>query len=159
MHNLSWDDAQQYVAWLSKKTGRHYRLPTEAEWEYAARGNTATRYWWGDQVGIGLANCSDCGGQQDKLRPLPINMFKANPFGLLGVSGGVSQWVADCWLPNYNAAPSDGSARDRAHCEQHVLRGGSFRNDRNNITVAVRNYYDTSVRYVGNGFRVAADLE
>jgi formylglycine-generating enzyme required for sulfatase activity len=159
MHNLSWDDAQQYVAWLSKKTGHRYRLPTEAEWEYAARANTTTRYWWGDQVGIGLANCSDCGGQQDKSRPLPVDTFKANPFGLLSVEGGVSQWVADCWLPNYTGASSDGSARDRQNCEQHVLRGGSFRNDRNNITVAVRNYYDTSVRYSGNGFRVAADLE
>lgn len=159
MHNLSWDDAQQYVAWLSKKTGHRYRLPTEAEWEYAARGNTVTRYWWGDQVGIGLANCTDCGGQQDKSHPLPVDTFKANPFGLLDVGGGVSQWVADCWLPNYDGAPNDGSARDRKNCEQHVLRGGSFRNDRNNITVAVRNYYDTSVRYVGNGFRVAAELQ
>ena len=159
MHNLSWDDAQQYAAWLSKKTSHRYRLPTEAEWEYAARGNTLTRYWWGDQVGIGLANCTDCGGQQDKSRPLPVDTFKANPFGLLDVGGGVSQWVADCWLPNYVGAPSDGSVHDRKNCEQHVLRGGSFRNDRNNITVAVRNYYDTSVRYIGNGFRIAADLQ
>ena len=159
MQNLSWDDAQQYVAWLTKKTGHGYRLPTEAEWEYAARGNTVTRYWWGDQVGIGLANCSDCGGQQDKSHPLPVDAFKANPFGLLGVGGGVSQWVADCWLSNYAGAPADGSARDRNSCDQRVLRGGSFRNDRNNITVAVRNYYDASVRYIGNGFRVAADLQ
>jgi formylglycine-generating enzyme required for sulfatase activity len=158
MHNLSWDDAQQYVAWLSKKTGHSYRLPTEAEWEYAARGNTATRYWWGDQVGVGLANCTDCGGKQDKSRPLPVDSYKPNPFGLLGVHGGVSQWTADCWFPNYDGAPTDGSARDRKNCDRHVLRGGSFRNDRNNITAAVRNYYDTSVRYPGNGFRVAADL-
>jgi formylglycine-generating enzyme required for sulfatase activity len=159
MHNLSWNDAQQYVVWLARNTGHGYRLPTRAEWKYAARGNTATRYWWGDQVGVGLANCSDCGGQQDKSHPLPVDTFKANPFGLLSVGGGVSQWVADCWLPNYNGAPADGAARDRANCDQHVLRGGSFRNDRNNITVAVRNYYDTSVRYVGNGFRVAVDLQ
>jgi formylglycine-generating enzyme required for sulfatase activity len=158
MHNLSWDDAQQYVAWLSKKTGHSYRLPTEAEWEYAARANTQTRYWWGDQVGIGLANCTDCGGDQDKSRPLPADSYKPNPFGLLGVHGGVSQWVTDCWFPNYDGAPTDGSARDRKSCDRHVLRGGSFRNDRNNVTAAVRNYYDTSVRYPGNGFRVAADL-
>lgn len=159
MHNLSWDDAQQYVAWLTKTTGHRYRLPTEAEWEYAARGNTATRYWWGEQVGVGLANCTDCGGTQDKARPLPVDSFKANPFGLLGVSGGVSQWVADCWIPNYDGAPTDGSARDRNNCEQRVLRGGSFRNDRTNVTVSVRNFYDASVRYIGNSFRVAADLE
>jgi formylglycine-generating enzyme required for sulfatase activity len=159
MHNLSWDDAQQYVAWLSKKTGHRYRLPTEAEWEYAARAGTVTRYWWGDQVGVGLANCVDCGGEQDKSGPLPVDAFKPNPFGLLSVHGGVSQWVADCWFPNYQSAPTDGSARDRKNCDSRVLRGGSFRNDRNNVTVSVRNYYDASVRYIGNGFRVAADLQ
>jgi formylglycine-generating enzyme required for sulfatase activity len=158
MHNLSWDDAQQYVAWLAKKTGRHYRLPSEAEWEYAARANTHTRYWWGDQVGVGLANCSDCGGEQAKGGPLPADAYKPNPFGLLSVHGGVSQWVADCWFANYQGAPADGSARDRKSCQERVLRGGSFRNDRNNITAAVRNFYDASVRYPGNGFRVAADL-
>jgi len=158
MHNLSWDDAQQYVAWLAKKSGRRYRLPTEAEWEYAARANTHTRYWWGDHVGVGLANCSDCGGEQPKAGPLPADTYKPNPFGLLDVHGGVSQWVADCWFPNYQGAPADGSARDRKGCQERVLRGGSFRNDRNNITAAVRNFYDASVRYPGNGFRVAADL-
>jgi formylglycine-generating enzyme required for sulfatase activity len=116
MHNLSWDDGQQYVAWLSKKTGHRYRLPTEAEWEYAARASTVTRYWWGDQVGVGLANCSDCGGEQDKSGPLPVDAFKPNPFGLLAIHGGVSQWVADCWFPNYQGAPTDGSARDRKNC-------------------------------------------
>jgi formylglycine-generating enzyme required for sulfatase activity len=159
MHNLSWDDAQQYVAWLSKKTGHRYRLPSEAEWEYAARASTITRYWWGDQVGVGLANCADCGGEQDKSSPLPVDAFKPNPFGLLGVHGGVSQWVADCWFSSYQGAPADGGARDRKNCDSRVLRGGSFRNNRNDITVSVRNYYDASVRYVGNGFRVAADLQ
>jgi formylglycine-generating enzyme required for sulfatase activity len=159
MHNVSWDDAQQYVAWLSKKTGHHYRLPSEAEWEYAARANTHTRYWWGEQVGAGLANCTDCGGEQAKSGPLPVENYKANAFALLGVLGGVSQWVGDCWFQNYQGAPADGSARDRKSCSERVLRGGSYRNDRNNITVSVRNYYDASVRYPGNGFRVAADLQ
>ena len=159
MHNLSWDDAQRYVSWLSKKTGHHYRLPSEAEWEYAARAKTATRYWWGDQIGVGLANCADCGGKQEKDAPLFVDVFKPNPFGLLGVHGGVAQWVADCWYPNYQGAPADGGVRDRKNCESRVLRGGSFRNDHNNITSAVRNYYDASVRYTGNGFRVAADLD
>ncbi|HYM02441.1 MAG TPA: SUMF1/EgtB/PvdO family nonheme iron enzyme, partial [Stellaceae bacterium] len=159
MHNLSWDDTQRYVAWLAKKTGHRYRLPSEAEWEYAARGRTTTHYWWGDQVGVGLANCSDCGGKQQKDAPLPVEDYKPNPFGLLGVHGGVAQWVADCWFPNYHGAPSDAGARDRKGCDSRVLRGGSFRNDHNNITSAVRNYYDASVRYTGNGFRVAADIE
>src|SRR6185312_8106586 len=101
VHNVSWDDAQRYVVWLSLKSGRHYRLPSEAEWEYAARGNTTTRYWWGNDVGVALANCRDCGGRQDRATPLPVQSFKANPFGLYDVSGGVAQWVADCWFPNY----------------------------------------------------------
>ena len=157
VHNISWDDAQRYIAWLSQKSGRRYRLPSEAEWEYAARGNTATRYWWGNDIGVALANCRDCGGNQDKATPLPVESFKPNPFGLYDVHGGVAQWVADCWFPNYQGAPSDGSARDQKNCQQRVLRGGSFRTDRNSITATARNYYDASVRYIAHGFRVASD--
>jgi formylglycine-generating enzyme required for sulfatase activity len=159
VHNLSWDDAQQYVAWLSQKTGHRYRLPSEAEWEYAARANTSTRYWWGNEVGVGLANCLDCGGMQDKAEPLPVGSYKPNPFGLYDVSGGVAEWVADCWYPSYQGAPSDGSLRDQKNCRARVLRGGSFRTDRNNITSTTRGQYDASVRYIANGVRVAADLE
>jgi formylglycine-generating enzyme required for sulfatase activity len=157
VHNISWDDAQRYVVWLSLKSGHHYRLPSEAEWEYAARGNTTTRYWWGNDVGVALANCRDCGGSQDRATPLPVQSFKPNPFGVYDVSGGVAQWVADCWFPNYQGASSDGSARDQKNCQQRVLRGGSFRTDRNGITTASRNNYDASVRYIEHGFRVAAD--
>jgi formylglycine-generating enzyme required for sulfatase activity len=159
VHNLSWDDAQEYVAWLSKKTGHRYRLPSEAEWEYAARANTTTRYWWGNDTGVGMANCQDCGGTQDKMTPLPVGSFKANPFGLFDVSGGVAEWVADCWFPTYQGAPSDGSARDQKNCREHVLRGGSFRADRNGVTPTARGQYDTSVRYIANGFRVSAEIE
>jgi formylglycine-generating enzyme required for sulfatase activity len=157
VHNISWDDAQRYVVWLSLKSGRHYRLPSEAEWEYAARGNTVTRYWWGNDVGMALANCRDCGGNQDRATPSPVGSFKPNPFGLYDVHGGVAQWTADCWFPNYQGASSDGSARDQKNCQQRVLRGGSFRTDRNGITATTRNYYDASVRYIEHGFRVAAD--
>lgn len=155
--NVSWADAKQFVAWLAKKTGKPYRLPSEAEWEYAARGNTITRYWWGNEVGVALANCRDCGGNQDRTTPLPVQSFKPNPFGLYDVNGGVGQWVADCWFPNYQGASSDGRAREQKNCQQRVLRGGSFRTDRNGISVAARNYYDASVRYIEHGFRVAAD--
>jgi formylglycine-generating enzyme required for sulfatase activity len=158
MHNLSWDDGQQYVAWLSKKTGHRYRLPTEAEWEYAARASTVTRYWWGDQVGVGLANCSDCGGEQDKSGPLPVDAFKPNPFGLLDPRRRLA--VGGRLLVPELPGRADGRQRTRSQeLQRRVLRGGSFRNDRNNITVSVRNYYDAAVRYVGNGLRVAADLQ
>jgi formylglycine-generating enzyme required for sulfatase activity len=158
VHNLSWDDAQQYLLWLSRSTGEKYRLPTEAEWEYATRAHTSTRYWWGDSVGTMLANCSDCGGKQDARTPLPVGSFKANPFGLHDMHGGVAQWVADCWFPNYQGAPADASSRDQKNCQKRVLRGGSFRTDRETITASARSNYDSSVRYIAHGFRVARDL-
>src|SRR5262245_30929832 len=158
VHNLSWDDAQQYILWVSRSTGEKYRLPTEAEWEYAARAHTSTRYWWGDAVGTMLANCSDCGGNQDGRTPLPVGSFKPNAFGLHDIHGGVAQWVADCWFPNYQGAPADASARDQKNCQKRVLRGGSFRTDRETITASARGSYDSSVRYIAHGFRVARDL-
>ncbi|MFZ0850307.1 MAG: SUMF1/EgtB/PvdO family nonheme iron enzyme [Hyphomicrobiaceae bacterium] len=158
VHNVSWDDAQQYTLWLSRSTGEKYRLPTEAEWEYAARAHTSTRYWWGDTVGTMLANCSDCGGRQDARTPLPVGSFKSNSFGLHDMHGGVAQWVADCWFPNYQGAPTDASARDQKNCQKRVLRGGSFRTDRETITASARGNYDSSVRYIAHGFRVARDL-
>ena len=158
VHNVSWDDAQQYTLWLSRSTGEKYRLPTEAEWEYAARAHTSTRYWWGDTVGTMLANCSDCGGRQDPRTPLPVGSFKPNPFGVHDMHGGVAQWVADCWFPNYQGAPTDASARDQKNCQKRVLRGGSFRTDRETITASARGNYNSSVRYIAHGFRVARDL-
>src|SRR5262249_44398126 len=121
VHNISWDDAQQYILWLSRSTGENYRLPTEAEWEYAARAHTSTRYWWGDNVGTMLANCSDCGGSQNARTPLPVGSFKPNPFGLHDMHGGVAQWVADCWFPNYQGAPADARAREQKNCQKRVL--------------------------------------
>jgi formylglycine-generating enzyme required for sulfatase activity len=158
VYNISWDDAQMFLRWLSQKTGKKYRLSSESEWEYAARGNTTTRYWWGDNVGSMLANCTDCGGTQDARTPALVGTFKANPFGLYEVHGGVAQWVADCWIPNYAQAPADGSAHDLKNCQKRVLRGGSFRNEKGDITAAARNSYDASVRYIAHGLRVARDL-
>ncbi len=158
VHNVSWDDAQQFVAWLSRKTGKTYRLPSEAEWEYAARGGTTTRYWWGNEVGVAKANCRDCGGPQDARRPLPVDALQANSFGLYDMLGGVAQWTEDCWFPDYRGAPSDGEARESRACLKRVLRGGSFRAGHDDITAASRGAYDASVRYVVNGFRVARDV-
>jgi formylglycine-generating enzyme required for sulfatase activity len=158
VHNVSWDDAEQYVGWLSRSVGKPYRLPTEAEWEYAARANTTTRYWWGDNVGTMQANCLDCGGTQEARKPLAVGSFRPNAFGVYGVHGGVAQWTADCWFPNYQGAPADGSARAQRNCQKRVLRGGSFRHDHDAIMSAARGNYDASVRYIAHGFRIARDL-
>jgi formylglycine-generating enzyme required for sulfatase activity len=159
VHNLSWEDIGQYMAWLTKTTGHAYRLPSEAEWEYAARGGTTTRYWWGDSVGMALANCTDCGGAQNMYGPLPVDALQPNPFGLYGMLGGVSQWTADCWVPNYRGAPADATPRETKICDKRVLRGGSFRAGHDEITVTYRGNYDAPVRYIVNGFRVARDVE
>jgi formylglycine-generating enzyme required for sulfatase activity len=159
VHNLSWDDIGQYMAWLSMTSGHAYRLPSEAEWEYAARGGTSTHYWWGDSVGMYLANCSDCGGAQDAYGPLHVDALPPNPFGLYDMLGGVAQWTADCWFPNYRGAPADATPRDAKACEKRVLRGGSFRSAHDEITVTYRGNYDAPVRYLVNGFRVARDVQ
>ncbi|MCG5241687.1 SUMF1/EgtB/PvdO family nonheme iron enzyme [Azospirillum doebereinerae] len=157
VHNVSWDDAQAYVKWLSQKTGQRYRLPSEAEWEYGARGGTAGAYWWGGDKGI-FADCQNCGGPQNPLTPASAGSFKPNPFGLHDMNGGVAEWVADCWNKDYAGAPADGSAWQRGNCRKRVLRGGSWRNTLSDITDTARNLYDQDVRYPNNGFRVAREL-
>jgi formylglycine-generating enzyme required for sulfatase activity len=159
VHNLSWEDVGQYVAWLSATAGHPYRLPSEAEWEYAARGGTTTRYWWGESAGMALANCVDCGGAQDNYGPMPVDALRPNPFGLYDMLGGVAEWTADCWFPNYRGAAADAAPREARDCEKRVLRGGSFRATHDEITVTYRGEYDASVRYIVNGFRVARDLQ
>jgi formylglycine-generating enzyme required for sulfatase activity len=158
VHNVSWNEVQNYLKWLSEVSGKTYRLPTEAEWEYAARAGTKTRYWWGEGIGVSNANCEDCGGDWDRKTPAQVGGFAANPFGLHDMNGGVMEWVADCWTQDYEGAPDDGSAQQSGDCSQRVLRGGSWRNDQTYATVSSRLSYDASVRYYTNGVRVARDL-
>jgi formylglycine-generating enzyme required for sulfatase activity len=154
--NLSWDDAQQYVAWLSQTTSRPYRLPTEAEWEYAARGGTSTPYWWGSQVVPGVANCRTCGDPFDLSKPTKIGLLRPNSFGLHDMAGGVAEWVADCWHNDYQGAPRTGSQSwDAPNCREYLLRGGSWRSDPSDLRSASRARYDKVVRYPAHGFRVA----
>ncbi|MFQ5773086.1 MAG: SUMF1/EgtB/PvdO family nonheme iron enzyme [Kiloniellaceae bacterium] len=159
IRNLSWDDAQEYVRWLSKKTGRAYRLPSEAEWEYAARAGTKTEYWWGDAVGKNKANCKNCGGPWSRKGPAYVGTYEPNPYGLHDMNGGVSEWTQDCWYRSHERAPTDGSAREIPGCQQRVLRGGSWRNDAGYLRSAARLFYDSGVRYLVNGFRVAASVK
>ncbi|MBP2294812.1 SUMF1/EgtB/PvdO family nonheme iron enzyme [Azospirillum rugosum] len=160
IHNVHVEDAEAYVAWLSRKTGQRYRLPSEAEWEYAARGGASTRFSWGESLtqGVQQANCRDCGGSFDRMRPASVGSFQPNGFGLYDTSGGVAEWVADCWNPGYKGAPADGSAWTTGDCRKRVLRGGSWRDELDAIAVTTRIGYDADVRYVADGFRVARDM-
>jgi len=156
--NLSWADAQQFVEWLSKVTQRSFRLPSEAEWEYAARGGTRTKFWWGDQLQADMANCKGCNQPYDASQPLKVGSFKPNPFGLYDMGGNIHQWVADCWHKNYQGAPADGSPRVDNDCLTHVMRSGSWKNDPSYVRPSSRDQYDTGVRYPTHGFRVAHSL-
>jgi len=153
--NISWSDAKQFVAWLADATRKPYRLPSEAEWEYAARGDTQTKYWWGDQLQPGMAGCKNCTDGAAAEQPVKVGSFKPNPFGLYDMGGGVDQWVEDCWHKTYHGAPSDGSAWSSGDCSSHVIRSGSWRNDARYVRPANRDSYDTDVRYPTHGFRVA----
>ena len=152
--NVSWADAQQYAAWLAQATKKPYRLPSEAEWEYAARGGTQTKYWWGDKLQPGMAGCKDCGDLAAE-QPAKVGSFRPNPFGLHDMGGGIDQWVEDCWHKNYQGAPLDGSAWSGGDCSSHVLRSGSWKNDSRYVRPSNRDGYDTNVRYPTHGFRVA----
>jgi len=153
--NVSWSDARQFVGWLAGATRKPYRLPTEAEWEYAARGGTQTRYWWGDELRPGMANCKGCADVAAVEQPARSGSFRPNPFGLYDMGGAVDQWVEDCWHKNYGGAPTDGSAWVEGDCGSHVIRSGSWKNDARYVRTANRDSYDTSVRYPTHGFRVA----
>jgi formylglycine-generating enzyme required for sulfatase activity len=154
--NVSWDDAQQYVAWLSKMTGRPYRLLMEAEWEYVARAGTTTAYYWGNEIGQGNANCNGCGSNYRETSP--VGSFKPNAFGLYDMAGNVWQWVQDCYHDNYSEAPPHGSAWTSEDCSRRVLRGGSWSNGPRNLRSAIRQGGTTGRRNGNLGFRVGRTL-
>jgi len=141
---MSWNDAAAYAAWLSTRTGHRYRLPSEAEWEYAARGGTVTARYWGDAIDpicthidmmsaalsatigsppswSGTLVCND-----EPAWTVPVASYPANPFGLYDMLGSLWEWTADCATPTYSGAPTDGSAHTEPGCDQHPLRGGAF---------------------------------
>jgi formylglycine-generating enzyme required for sulfatase activity len=160
---VSWDDANAYVNWLAKKTGKPYRLLSEAEFEYAARAGTTTPFWWGTSITPAQANYDrkfdDAGGgSKGVYRPgtVPVGSFAANPWGLYNVHGNAWQWTADCWHDDYNGAPGDGSAWTTGDCGSRVIRGGSWRFDPGNLRAAVRTGETTENFDVG--FRLARTL-
>ncbi|SRR6266571_1223502 len=169
---VNWDDAKAYAQWLTQKTGKPYRLLTEAEWEYAARAGRQESRPWGDNPNEGCryANVADystktgvpgAGGwvvhhcSDGRAYTAPVGSYRPNAFGLYDMIGNAWEWTEDCWNDNYAGAPSDGSAWASGNCGLHVLRGGSWHNDSHIARSAFRGRYDTRFRRDNHGFRVA----
>ncbi|NQZ54529.1 MAG: formylglycine-generating enzyme family protein [Piscirickettsiaceae bacterium] len=163
--NVSYNDiTQQYISWLNKVTGANFRLPTEAEWEYAARAGSDTKYSWGDRISCGKAQYD--GGERPNCfykasgtyrGTAPVAVFKANAFGLNDMHGNVWEWTQDCWSNSYSGAPSDGSAWTHAQCERRVLRGGSSYDEPEFLRSAYRLWDYGSTRGNTYGFRLVLD--
>ncbi|WP_458250602.1 formylglycine-generating enzyme family protein [Geobacter anodireducens] len=156
--NVSWDDAVAYVKWLSDQTGHRYRLPSEAEWEYAARGGKDTPYWWGGTAGQNKANCKGCGSRWDKKTTAPVGSFAPNPYGMFDTAGNVWEWCVDTWHESYDGAPADGSPWIGGEDSRRVQRGGSFGSKPRYIRSSARGRGAQDGRYVYLGFRVVREL-
>jgi formylglycine-generating enzyme required for sulfatase activity len=169
--NVSWENATRYAHWLSLVTGKAYRLPTEAEWEYAAHGGSEGRYWWcpADQpscdIPPDMANCYSCtstkGLEDIGKQTLPVGSFSANGFGLCDTAGNVYEWVQDCWHGGYTGdPPKDGAAWGKeggGDCSRRVLRGGSWGGGPGALRSADRSGGDVDNRSGPVGFRLAQD--
>lgn len=150
---VNWADTQGYIQWLRAKTGRNYRLLTEAEWEYAARGGSRTWYYFGNSITDANANFGHNRG-----RTLPVGGFPANAFGLYDMTGNVAQWVEDCHHDSYLGAPADGSAWTTGDCSKRNVRGGAWSLHGWSVRTAQRIGDPADQRNDHLGFRVARDL-
>ena len=154
---VSWNDIQTYIKWLNKQTGQRFRLPSEAEWEYAARAGSTADYSWGNSIGSGRANCKGCGSQWDGNKTAPVKSFSPNRFGLYDMHGNVWEWTQDCWNGSYSGAPNNGSAWTRGDCAKRVLRGGSWFTFPNYLRSTRRLTAAASSRIHNYGFRLVQD--
>jgi formylglycine-generating enzyme required for sulfatase activity len=160
---VNWLDARAYLTWLngklrggaSIKSDGPYRMPSEAQWEYAARAGTRTQRWWGNSIGAGNADCDGCGSQWDKKRTAPVGSFQISPFGLSDMLGNAWHWTEDCWNESYAGAPGDGSAWTTGKCELRTIRGGGWPNLAWILRSADRSRADPNRRANYLGFRVA----
>ena len=148
--NVSWDDAKEYVRWLSRKTGKEYCLPSEAEWEYAARAGTTTAFHSGESISTSQANFN-----YKRRQTIAVGSFSPNGFGVYDMYGNVWEWVEDCGNDSYRGAPTDGSAWTIGDCTVRVMRGGSWGSGPRVIRAAHRSWYSSDGRYNLNGFRVS----
>jgi formylglycine-generating enzyme required for sulfatase activity len=164
--DVDWEDAQAYVKWLSQKTGKHYRLPSEAEYEYAERAGTITKYWWGDRDDENCAHadssaCTHAGGTLT----MPVGSYPPNGFGLYDMAGNVWEWTEDCGNWDWNnlssipaGAPPDGKAWTTGKCDHRIVRGGSYVDDSDNMRSGYRGSEPVTYRHKTIGFRVALTL-
>jgi formylglycine-generating enzyme required for sulfatase activity len=162
--NVSWNEANAYVAWLSGKTGKSYRLLSEAEREYVTRAGTRTTFWWGDTISLRQANYNGTYvygnspmGEYRRLT-LPVDSFRSNSWGLFQVHGNVWEWTQDCWHEDYAGAPTDGSPWVSGRCSYRMVRGGSWATDPGSLRAAVRGRFAVDFRSNSQGFRVARTL-
>ncbi len=159
--NVSWEDARNYTTWLSQETGIRYRLPSETEWEYAARNGGNNQLWAGTSDEKQLSdyawfNTNSTGRTQ------PVGTKKANGLGIQDMSGNVWEWVEDCWHEDYRDAPIDGAAWLDAtgeNCGVHVRRGGAWTDSPGSLHSSIRNWYSTDTRSILIGFRLARDID
>lgn len=171
---VSWTDAQAYVRWLARRTGKSHRLLSEAEWEYAARAGTTTSRYWGDSAdegcryanlgdlemrrALGFEPAADC--SDGRAYTAPAGSYRPNAFGLYDMLGNAWEWTADCWHESYRGAPADGSAwAESADCAQRAARGASFSSNPRNVRSANRGNFTAATRYTHVGFRVARDAD
>ncbi len=156
---VSWDDANAYVAWLNSQTGQYYRLPSEAEWEYAAASGTTTPFWWGFDVGENNAHCFDCNTGLNPRQPTRVGSFPANNFGIHDTAGNVAEWVQDCYHPDYQGAPADASVWQGGDCNFRIARGGSFSSPASSMRSQKRVKLRGNSGYDNVGFRVVRELK
>lgn len=156
---LSWHDARLYVGWLSRTTGYRYRMPSEAQWEFAARAGSTGDFWWGPQLGVGNAQCRDCGSPFGADGSAPVGSFRPNPFGLYDVSGNVWEWVEDCWHRSFGHVPGDDSAWLVPGCRMRVLRGGGWDDGAYMMHVTTRLGLEAGNSARSNGLRVMREIE
>ena len=157
--NVLYADAQEYISWLSRKTGQSYRLPSEAEWEFAARAGTTSEYWWGNSMKPGKANCRKCGTPWSGIQTAPVGSFKPNPWGLYDVHGNVLEYVVDCWTKSHKDLPLDGAPKKTANCQSRVIKGGAWYYRAKASRSAYRARNDTRVFSYFIGFRVIREMD
>ena len=158
VNNMSWNDALAYTRWMSKQTGKQYRLLSESEWEYVARAGITKSFWWGTSAGSSNAHCFDCKSDYSTSKPAKIGTYKPNQFGLYDTAGNLFEWVHDCYHRNYKEAPTDGSVWEGGDCSVRVARGGAYRSPANSMRAENREKFPSDRGQYNVGIRLARDL-